>query len=74
MFLNKKGGQPTTVDDRAFLELIREIYDGEPKLFGLEATSAGDLLEKFIIFWSFRCGSESRAGARKGSDADRCNI
>lgn len=50
MFLNKNGGQPTTVDDRAFLDLIREIYDGEPKLFGLEATSAGDLLEKFIIF------------------------
>ncbi|KAI2501534.1 hypothetical protein MHU86_12911 [Fragilaria crotonensis] len=72
LFVNEKGFQSTTADmNEAFLELICEIYEGNPKLFGLDITSVGDLSEKFNVFRSFRRGSESRAVAMKVSEADR---
>jgi hypothetical protein len=55
-----------------FLELLSEIYEENPKLFGLDVlTGIGDLSEKFNVFRSFRQGSESRAVAMKVSEADR---
>jgi hypothetical protein len=71
-FVNEKGGQSTTADmNEAFLELICEIYEAKPKLFGLDVTGIGDLSEKYNVFRSFRRGSESRAVAMKVSEADR---
>ena len=55
----------------AFLELIGEIYEESPKLFGLDVTDMTHLSEKFNVFRSFRRGSESRAVAMKVSEADR---
>ena len=72
LFVNKTGLQSTTLDmNDAFLEIIVEIYEENPKLFGLDITGIGDLSEKFNVFRSFRRGSESRAVAMKVSEADR---
>jgi hypothetical protein len=72
LFVNERGDQSTTADmNEAFLELMCEIYEENPKLFGLDVTSVADLSEKFNVFRSFRRGSESRAVAMKVSEADR---
>ena len=72
LFVNGAGEQSTTADmNEMFLELLCEIYEENPKLFGLDVTCVGVLSEKFIVFRSFRRGSESRAVAMKVSEADR---
>ena len=54
-----------------FLELLVQIYDQRPELFGYDVSAATDLQDKFNVFRSFRRGSESRAVAMKVSEADR---
>ena len=54
-----------------FLEVLSDIYEDNPKLFGLDISEVGDLADKFNVFRSFRRGSESRAVAMKVSEADR---
>jgi hypothetical protein len=54
-----------------FLEILTDIYEEHPKLFGADIAGAGDLQDKFNVFRSFRRGSESRAVAMKVSEADR---
>ena len=48
-----------------FNKIICEIYDDNPKLFGIDITGVADLINKFNVFRSFRRGSESRATAMK---------
>jgi hypothetical protein len=57
--------------NKAFLEVIVEIYEENSTLFGLDVNGIGDLLEKFNVFCSFRRGSELRAVAMKVLEADR---
>ena len=72
LLVNETGEQSTSADmNKAFLELLSEIFEENPKLFGLDVTGVGDLSEKFNVFRSFRRGSESRAVATKVSEADR---
>jgi hypothetical protein len=72
LFVNKKGLHSTTADmNEAFLELLCEIYDGNPKFFDLDVTSVGDLSKKFNVLRSFWQGSESRVVAMNVSKADR---
>jgi hypothetical protein len=54
-----------------FLSLLVEIFDENPRLFGLDTKEASDLSDKYNVFRSFRRGSESRAVAMKVSEADR---
>ena len=71
-FGNEDGYQTSTSETNdSFLKLVGEIYDENPKLFGLDIKDANDLPEKFNVFRSFRRGSESRAVAMKVSEADR---
>jgi hypothetical protein len=70
--VNETGLQSTTAEmNELFLELLSEIYEARPDLFGFDITCVGDLTEKFNVFRSFRRGSESRAVAMKVSEADR---
>ena len=72
LFVNDQGLQSSTSDmNELFLELIVEIYEETPKLFGLDISGVGELSEKYNVFRSFRRGSESRAVAMKVSEADR---
>ena len=71
-FVDATGYQSSTADMNVlFLEVLTEIYEENPKVFGLDITEAGDLADKFNVFRSFRRGSESRAVAMKVSEADR---
>lgn len=71
-FVNPKGFQSSTSDmNDLFIEVLIEIYEDDPKLFGIDILEASDLTEKFNVFRSFRRGSESRAVAMKVSEADR---
>jgi hypothetical protein len=71
-FSNNKGRQLSTADmNDLFLEILTDIYEEHPKLFGADIAGAGDLQDKFNVFRSFRRGSESRAVAMKVSEADR---
>ena len=71
-FVDVTGYQSTTSDMNAlFLEVLSDIYEDNPKLFGLDISEVGDLADKFNVFRSFRRGSESRAVAMKVSEADR---
>ncbi|KAI2491132.1 hypothetical protein MHU86_23418 [Fragilaria crotonensis] len=71
-FVNKRGYQSTTSDmNDLFLEVLNEIFEDDPKLFGADIFEASDLADKFNVFRSFRRGSESRAVAMKVSEADR---
>ena len=54
-----------------FLLLLVEMFDENPRLFGLDIKEASDLSDKYNVFRSFRRGSESRAVAMKVSEADR---
>ena len=54
-----------------FLQLLVEVFEESPRLFGLDIKEPADLTEKFNVFRSFRRGSESRAVAMKVSEADR---
>jgi hypothetical protein len=57
LFANNFGEQLTTAEmNEVFLELLSEIYEENPKLFGLDVTGIGDLSEKFNVFRSFRRG------------------
>ena len=72
LFVNNAGEQSSTSDmNEMFLEFLCEIYEENPKLFGLDITGVGDLSEKYNVFRSFRRGLESRAVAMKVSEADR---
>ena len=70
LFVDQHGYQSTTADMND-LEVLSEIYDEAPKLFGYDVTQLSDLPEKYNVFKSFRRGSESRAVAMKVSEADR---
>ena len=71
-FVDSNGYQSTTSDMNAlFLEVLSDVYESNPKLFGLDISGIGDLADKFNVFRSFRRGSESRAVAMKVSEADR---
>lgn len=71
-FVNVKGYQSSTSDmNDLFLDVLTEIYEVDPKLFGVDVIEVGDLADKFNVFRSFRRGSESRAVAMKVSEADR---
>jgi hypothetical protein len=71
-FVDAKGFQSTTSDmNGLFLDVLADIYEEHPKLFGLDITDVSDLAEKYNVFRSFRRGSESRAVAMKVSEADR---
>ena len=71
-FVNRLGVQSSTSEmNEIFLEILVDIYDRRPELFGYDITSAVELQEKFNVFRSFRRGSESRAVAMKVSEADR---
>jgi hypothetical protein len=72
VFANGEGYQSTTSEmNEMFLQVLGEIYEDEPKLFGIDIQDASDLPDKFNVFRSFRRGSESRAVAMKVSEADR---
>jgi hypothetical protein len=71
-FVDSTGHQSSTADmNSLFLEVLTDIYEDHPKLFGLDVSDAGDLGDKYNVFRSFRRGSESRAVAMKVSEADR---
>lgn len=71
-FVNSEGNQSTTSEmNDLFIELLVEIYDQRPELFGYDIESSLDLQDKFNVFRSFRRGSESRAVAMKVSESDR---
>jgi hypothetical protein len=71
-FVNAVGTQSSTFEmNELFLELLVELYDRRPELFGLDVQGVADLPEKFNVFRSFRRGSESRAVAMKVSESDR---
>jgi hypothetical protein len=71
-FEDGAGYQSSTADMNAlFLEVLSDVYEDNPKLFGLDISEVGDLADKFNVFRSFRRGSESRAVAMKVSEADR---
>jgi hypothetical protein len=72
VFVNRDGYQSSTSEmNELFLQVLGEIYDEQPNLFGIDVKGAGDLPDKFNVFRSFRRGSESRAVAMKVSEADR---
>jgi hypothetical protein len=61
-FVNSKGYQSVTSDmNDLFLDVLVEIYEEDPKLFGADVSESGDLPDTFNVFRSFRRGSESRA-------------
>ena len=71
-FINIDGLQASTADmNDLFLEALAEIYESQPDLFAVDIKSAGDIADKYNVFRSFRRGSESRAVAKKVSEADR---
>jgi hypothetical protein len=71
-FVDERGYQSSTADmNGLFLEVLSEVYEEHPKLFGLDIVDASDLADKFNVFRSFRRGSESRAVAMKVSEPDR---
>jgi hypothetical protein len=71
-FVNHQGQQSTTSEmNELFLEVLTDIYDSRPNLFGFDISCSADLTEKFNVFRSFRRGSESRAVAMKVSETDR---
>ena len=71
LFVNVKGDELKTSDmNELFQEVICEIYDDNPKLFGIDITGVAELINKFNVFRSSRRGSESRATAMKVSEAD----
>lgn len=71
-FVNEEGYQSNTTEmNDLFLQLLGEIYEESPSLFGLDVKEASDLADKFNVFRSFRRGSESRAVSMKVSEADR---
>lgn len=71
-FVNKDGYQTSTTEmNDSFLQLLVEIYEESPGLFGLDVKESVDLSDKFNVFRSFRRGSESRAVSMKVSEADR---
>lgn len=72
LFANERGYQSTTTDmNDLFIEILGEIYEECPKMFGYDITQLSDLSDKYNVFRSFRRGSESRAVAMKVSEADR---
>jgi hypothetical protein len=71
-FVNEEGHQSSTSEmNELFIEVLSEIYDRRPELFGYDVKSVSDLSDKFNVFRSFRRGSESRAVAMKVSETDR---
>ncbi|KAI2505290.1 hypothetical protein MHU86_9192 [Fragilaria crotonensis] len=54
-----------------FLDVLTDIYEDHPHLFGRDIVDASTLVDKYNVFRSFRRGSESRAVAMKVSEADR---
>jgi hypothetical protein len=71
-FVNDEGHQSSTSEmNEVFIEVLTEIYDRRPELFGYDVKSVSDLPDKYNVFRSFRRGSESRAVAMKVSEADR---
>jgi hypothetical protein len=72
VFVNSKGYQSTTSDmNDLFLDVLVDIHEEDPRLFGPDIEGAGDIPDKFNVFRSFRRGSESRAVAMRVAEADR---
>ena len=57
--------------DDLFLEVLSEIYEDDPRLFGADIAGASDLPDKFNVLRSCRWGSESRAVAMRVAEADQ---
>ncbi|KAI2489750.1 hypothetical protein MHU86_24838 [Fragilaria crotonensis] len=71
-FVDPHGYQSSTADMNAlFLDVLTDIYEDHPHLFGRDIVDASTLVDKYNVFRSFRRGSESRAVAMKVSEADR---
>ena len=50
-FVDEKGFQLSTADMNVlFLDVITDIYESHPKLFGLDITEVGDLAESTMCF------------------------
>lgn len=72
LFVNHEGYQSSTSEmNEMFLQLLSQIYEEQPGLFGIDVNDVNDLPDKYNVFRSFRRGSESRAVAMKVSEADR---
>lgn len=72
VFVNPEGYHSSTAEmNELFLQVLSEIYEEQPDMFGIDVNGASDLPDKFNVFRSFRRGSESRAVAMKVSEADR---
>jgi hypothetical protein len=66
------GIQSSSMDlNDLFMELLVDIYDSHPSLFGVDIYSAADVSDKYHVFRSFRRGSESQAVAKKVNESDR---
>lgn len=71
-FLNEFDIQSSTAEmNDLMIELLGEIYEDNRDLFAVDIKSALDVADKYNVFRSFRRGSESRAVAKKVSEADR---
>ena len=71
-FVNEGQNQSSTSEmNDLFLEVLLEIYEDQPELYGIDIKSASDVSDKYNVFRSFRRGSESRAVDQKVSEADR---
>jgi hypothetical protein len=72
VFANRDGYQVSTSEmNELFLQILGEVYEEQPSLFGVDVNDVSDLSDKYNVFRSFRRGSESRAVAMKVSEADR---
>ena len=71
-FTNPEGNQSTATEmNELFLEVLSEIFEAQPDLFAPDIKTTADVGDKYNVFRSFRRGSESRAVAKKVSEADR---
>ena len=61
----------TSEMNEVFLDLLGEIFEEDRELFAVDIRLSPDLQEKYIVFRSFRRGSESRAVEKNVSEGDR---
>ena len=71
VFVNQEGYQLATADmNELFLQVLVEIYEDQPGLFGVIVKDVGEIPDKYNVFRSFRRGSESRAVSQGVSESD----
>ena len=71
VFVNREGYQLATSDmNELFLQVLVEIYEDHPGIFGVIVKDAGEIPDKYNVFRSFRRGSESRAVSEGVSESD----